>query len=258
MDTAKDTDNCDQWLSESLRALLNSAQARMGATLASRGDVDAMVQALYAGDLAKARQLMGGHREAHPHTGHTTSQSIASLILPAIYELERNWTSDARDYTQTLRAFWQLQTLLHDEVAPGRQALEPAPVRADARIILATAPGSEHTFGVQVVHAHFAARGWSPRLLLRTEVDVLKQALSDGHVDVLGLSVGHDAALAGLPQLISELRACSANPGLQIMVGGNVFNMADSEYEWIGADGLARSADEAFSFCQTHSRQRLQ
>lgn len=254
MTSARDTNECEQWLSSSLREWANRRADRQAGDPPPSAALQPFLEAIYAGHLKTAEAWLVQHRV----TDTPGQAQVLDWILPAIYEVERNWASDSRSYTDTLRAFWHLQKLLHDsaEVPP---PAHPANVHgARNTVVLAAAPGSEHTFGTQVVDDHFRARGWTPRVLLQTTAEQLKATLRDGAVDVLGLSVGHDAALAGLSQLLMELRAVSQNPQLRIMLGGNIFSMARSEYDWLGADCIAQTAEEAFNFCQMCSRQRLQ
>ena len=259
MKPASPLDDCDLWLSASLRELVDIMGSRHRVAQPEGPAAQPLVEAIYAGDLAAAQALL-----AAPVAGTLrTGSAILEHILPAVYQIERNWTTDARSYTDTLYAFWNLQKLLNPSPPPGEAADAPEdPTTADGGaspcVILATAPGSEHTFGIQLVGDHFRALGWHPQVLLQTTHQSLLDLVGTRPVDVLGLSVGHDAALAGLSQLLVELRAASQNPALRIVLGGNIFTMSQVEYAWLGADCVARSADEAFNFCRLCSPQRFQ
>ena len=60
----------------------------------------------------------------------------------------------------------------------------------------------------------------------------------------------------GLADHIKNFRSVSKNPSIRIILGGNVFDMRASEYDWIGADYIAYSPNEALQYCLINKNHR--
>jgi hypothetical protein len=52
-----------------------------------------------------------------------------------------------------------------------------------------------------------------------------------------------------LGQFISLLRQKSRNPSVKIILGGNVFLSPRTQYDWLGADYVALSVEDALGYC---------
>ena len=237
--------SCDPWLTASFAAFRHARGHEAPLPPETADQRDALCAAVCQGDLARAEAICLAHAHAHP----TGPSGLSALVLPTVYRIEQDWQTDQRSYADTLFAFWNLQRLVQrlDVLASART---PATAGASGgRILLATAPGEVHQLGVLVVGDLFRSHGWHASTLIAERAEVLLQAVQDEALDVLGLSVGHDATLQGLADLLRRLRACSRHPGLQIVLGGNVFGAPVRQYDWLGADHIALSATDALQFC---------
>jgi len=166
--------------------------------------------------------------------------------------------SDERDYNATLSSFWCLQKLLeYSELEFPNKPLAKTDL-TQGKVVLATAPGCQHNLGILVVSDYFRSWGWQSVTLLDTTRELLLQEVRDTSIDFLGLSVGHDAGLKGIPELLQELRLISINPALKIFVGGNIFDLSVEEYDWIGCDCLVTSPQDALQFCSSYTQYKRQ
>lgn len=246
------SDACAQWLQNSLRSLKTNPLEEQHTSVDLAMPRQQLLAAMYERDLAAAQRICRAYAEASAGA----SASVRDLILPTVYAVEQEWLADRRDYNETLTAFWYLQQLLESpKNGPDRQPyVRPAPVQG--RTVFATAPGCEHNLGVLVVSDYFRSWGWQVSTILEGRREVLVRQVSSLPIDFLGLSVGHDAGLVGMPELLQELRTCSCNPGMKILLGGNIFDMPSVEYAWLGADCLVTSPQDALQFCASIAQHR--
>lgn len=171
---------------------------------------------------------------------------FTQLVLPVIRALEAEWADDNADFAVITQGFWNLKRLI-ESLSSSESALVPT-ARTAGRCVIALADAEEHSFGAQILSEELRANGWDVHLYLTANrADILSQLASE-HFDMLGLSVGHDAALRGLADMISDARMQSCNPALKVIVGGNIFEAPLSQYRFVGADYIARNAGDAIIF----------
>jgi methanogenic corrinoid protein MtbC1 len=113
-------------------------------------------------------------------------------------------------------------------------------------------PGEAHSLGAKVVTQKLALEGWSAHLLAEPET-LLDRAGSE-YYHFIGISVGHDEALLGLPDTIAEVRDVSRNRDVKVVVGGAVFDMPQDCYGFLGADLVTTSADTAVRYLRSDVR----
>ena len=249
-----DLDLCDQWLHQAwveLKAPLDQAGGAVTMHRLNAQAVQDLLQALCAGLVEQARQIC-----LHHHQGDNAGQSdmahALSLLLPVIELIERDWQSDRRSYTDTLYAFWNVQRLLQSwSEPPATPALASHNTGAHSahvgRVLIASAPGCQHHLGALVVADLFRTHGWQVQTLIDAPATQLIQAVQRECPDVVGLSVGHDAGLQGLGDLLQTIRQAAAGSSPRILVGGNIFTPNASAFDWLGADGIATSAQHALA-----------
>ncbi len=244
---------CAQWLQDTLRDF-RDATGQTGAGEHVHSDqFEQLLAALYGGDLSAAQAIC----RHYVTLGPAGRSSAMDLIVPAVYHIEKEWLNESRSYGSTLFAFWNLQQLLQrqqsvglsDSSSGGPPAAPPLPGYRQGTLLMATVPGGAHTFGSLVVSGHFQANGWQVSTALESTRDALLHTVEDHHFDCVGLSLGQDSELEGLPDLLRDLRDASRNAALRVLVGGNIFVMRQSQYDWIGADYLASGAEDAFRYC---------
>ncbi len=245
-------DLCDLWLAQAWVDLKAPLAQRGGGTLSSAVDAEAardLLQALCRGDIQAAHRVC---RRWHGlgHEPPEMSQALA-LILPVIEHIEHDWQADRRSYADTLYAFWNVQRFLQswgDPACPQSDA-PPLPATPMGRLLMASVPGCQHHLGALVVADHFRTHGWQVQTLIGACADRLIQAGQQERFDVIGLSLGHDAGLLGLADLIQSLRDAIPESPPRIVLGGHAFSASGVDFEWLRADGIARSAQHALRLC---------
>jgi MerR family transcriptional regulator, light-induced transcriptional regulator len=167
--------------------------------------------------------------------GVPVEQVYLQLLAPALKSLGKMWETDETSFSRVALACAKLQRVVFmlEEMPPewvARRSLDQQ-VRAlgnDAaqkvgKLFLAAVPGSQHTFGVQILADIFRKNGWYVEVLTKaTEAQILK-ALRRTKFDVAGFSVGSELSLPSLRAIVTGIRASAVNTLVPVMVGGAVF-----------------------------------
>lgn len=189
------------------------------------------------------------------------SRVLPDLMVGAIRRLEARWGSETASSTTVTLAFATARHLIDlwrtNRAAPGlpdrRPETSAAPANRDTwPVLVGVAPGDEHTFGAQILSDDLLMRGWTVDLLLSTKAEALLKRLSQHHYGAVMLSVGHDDALAGLGNLIAEIRLISAKRGIVVVVGGSGLAQPLAQYHFLGADLVAGTAAQGAEYLASH------
>ena len=175
--------------------------------------------------------------------GFTTEQLFLQVIAPAARYLGVQWEQDQLDFSQVTLGLLRLHQLSHELGYAFREGPQEAGVRR--RIMLASAPGSQHLLGLTIVSEFFRKERWQVVVEISTTAHELAQAISNEWFEVLGLSVGVVEQLQELPALIQTLRQHSRNPDMRVLLGGPAFITQAVEARSLGADGISLDAAEA-------------
>jgi methanogenic corrinoid protein MtbC1 len=165
------------------------------------------------------------------------------LLAPAARYLGVLWEEDLCSFTDVTIGLLRLQDALHGVTADMEQGGADGFRRH--RIVLAAAPGDQHTFGLSMVSSFFQKAGWGVTTLHDSTLPDLGALLRREWIGVLGFSVGSEARLERLAAVMPRLRAMSRNAGLSIMVGGPIFAAFPQLAAQIGADGTAADGVQA-------------
>jgi methanogenic corrinoid protein MtbC1 len=165
------------------------------------------------------------------------------LLAPAARYLGALWDEDLCSFTDVTIGLLRLQDALHGVTAELEQGGADGFRRH--RIVLAAAPGDQHTFGLSMVSSFFQKAGWCVTTLHESTLPDLGALLRREWVGVLGFSVGSEARLDRLAAVMPRLRDMSRNVGLSIMVGGPIFAAFPHLAAQIGADGTASDGVQA-------------
>lgn len=153
--------------------------------------------------------------------GVAVDEIYTGLLAPAARELGNLWSEDRCSFADVTVAMGRLQRLMRTlSPAFGRAVPHPQDGR---RVLLAVAPGEQHTFGLSIVAEFFRRSGWEvvgdAESQTRDPVAMVRREW----FDVVGLSVGIESRLDWVKSGIAALRSASRNRGLGVMVGGSVF-----------------------------------
>lgn len=161
---------------------------------------------------------------------------LRQLVAPAARHLGEQWDQDRIGFSQVTLGLLRMQNLTHHFASLGRRA--PREDGDSFRIMVASAPGSQHLLGLAMVSELFASDGWDVRVEVATADTALLVAVESDWFDVLGLSVGLSEQLPALPGLVAALRRRSRNPRLGVLLGGMAFSGAEGSEPSYGADAV--------------------
>ena len=131
---------------------------------------------------------------------------------------------------------------MHRLEAPGYEsAIDPN----SNSILLTTACGDQHVFGVIMVAEFFRKAGWLVNIEPGTTLSEMKRIVSQQHYDLLGLSLARDLSVEDIAREISTLRRASKNKNLKVIIGGASVQRNISIVNEFGADGYATDASKA-------------
>lgn len=203
-----------------------------------------MLQLAVHGDLEALIRLMTT-LEGSP------DKSVLNPRLSAVIaDIEDQWQRDRLDYDQVLQGFWTIRRALELKIARTQMHdLIASPTQANrGPVLFASVPGGEHVLGALSVADHFVLNHWQVDTCLGATREVLLERVRAKPFQLIGLTVGTDAELEGLADLIIDIRTRVAPQSTPIVLGGNVFVLPDHEYRWLGANFIAQTVDDAIHF----------
>ena len=227
---------------EVLPRLLRSRDgARPERSAASAEEVERFVGWLVEDAMEPARAMA----DALVARGADRDRLIATLLTPAARLLGVLWEEDRCDFATVTMSVLRLGEILRETAAkaPAISLLRDP----DRNVLLATAPGEQHDFGVTVLADSFGRAGGTVRAETATTRAHLIKVVRDDWFDLLGLSVSAERWLAGLPAVIRTLRRVARNQALRIMVGGQAFVDHPERADFVGADAFAGDVAEAIT-----------
>lgn len=179
--------------------------------------------------------------------GITLDKVYLLLFAPAAGYLGELWDADHCTFSEVTLCLWRLQTLLH-ESSPAFQSHAKntkTGMASERRILMATMPGQQHTFGLLMLSEFFRREGWTVLSIPSPKPSEVQDAVSAYWFDVLALSVSTDNELPALTKIIQIARKTSSNPRLSVMVGGPAFLDQPDLASTVGADGYSADAEAA-------------
>jgi methanogenic corrinoid protein MtbC1 len=177
------------------------------------------------------------------HQGITTDRIFLELIAPAARQLGLMWEQDLCDFTEVTCGLVRMHEITH---RLGFEYQNGPQLGGDVqRIMLASAPGSQHFLGMTIVSDFFRKAGWDVVIEISLSEKELVHAVSNEWFDVIGISCATEAQLKNLPDLIRALKAASGNPEPGVLLGGPIFTVQTHNARSLGADGICVDVKEA-------------
>ncbi len=216
--------------------------AGFGAPAIRTSDVEAFARALLERTPHTASMMLDVHRAR----GVPLEDIYLALFAPAARYLGELWEADLCNFSQVTLCLWRLQSLVHS-THPSFHAHSPTVLypTGERRILLATLPAQQHTFGLSIVSEFFRRDGWIVLSVPAPEPGEILGTLAAQWFDVLGLSGSSDGEVDDLRRTIAAARKTSRNPRLTVMVGGPLFLRHPTLAADIGADGMSVDAPGA-------------
>ncbi len=173
--------------------------------------------------------------------GHSIETLFVHLLAPTARHLGQNWIDDSCDFLDVTIGVARLQELLMIYgAADDSPAIDPR-----HRVLLATAPGEQHVFGVDMLGKLMRGAGWDVTIRKAPSAREIAAAVSSDWYGVVGIALSADAGLEDMGQSITEIRRVSRNRQIAVMVGGPAFTGHPERAVQVGADSLADDASAA-------------
>ena len=171
------------------------------------------------------------------------SRLAEAVLGEAARRLGDMWVEDRCSFFQVSLAMSELQSLLRaSRPEPAMTGVAPA-----GRIVLALAPGEQHSFGVSVLESAFSEAGWATTTMIGQPFSSLSQLIGQTGFDMVALSCSCSGLLDGLKSAIRTLRRASLNPHVKVLVGGHLESQVECFAERVGADASAADIDTALA-----------
>lgn len=124
-------------------------------------------------------------------------------------------------------------------------------------LLLASAPGDQHDFGLMMVATAFSQAGYAVDCAIgASESELIYQAAGTRY-DVIGLSLATEDLLVRLPMFIRLMRNRSKNRNVLFLLGGNAFRNFPERARAVGADFVANDPATAVLLALAH-RDRIE
>jgi methanogenic corrinoid protein MtbC1 len=188
-------------------------------------------------------QAVFNHLDALRGKGMGAQTVFLDVITPAARHLGDLWDQDKMDFTLVAQGLLRMHHAMRHlgyETQDGPQSA--GDVR---RIMLASAPGSQHILGLAMVSEFFRADHWQVVVEISTSEQALLHTVSHEWFDVIGLSVGLVEQLPAIPALIARLKTASRNPNAFVILGGPALLQTQMDGVALAADAISVNAAEA-------------
>jgi methanogenic corrinoid protein MtbC1 len=204
--------------------------------------VERYLQPLLAGDRKTCRHFVHGELQRCSET----TEVYYNLLWPSMEKVEHLYRADRIN-----RATEHMATRINRSLADQLQAALPQHQSNGKRILISCADDEPEELGAQMCADLFESRGWEVYFVgggvPNDEILHLVGALRPDLLLIFGTQP------TGVPQvraLVDIIRSIGANPTMNIMVSGGVFNRAEGLWLEVHADLHARSAKEAIPLAE--------
>ena len=175
--------------------------------------------------------------------GVTLESIFLHLLTPAARFLGDQWLSDKLSFVDVHLGLCRLHQLICECEAIGYRS-ENMPL-LDTSILLSTAPGEDHMFGVTMVADFFRRYGWRVSNLCGLEPGFLVARMASTNYSAVGFSLHNERNFDALKKMIKKVRSVAINPDIVVMVGGDYFIRDPSQVSKVGADIFAVDGHQA-------------
>ena len=170
---------------------------------------------------------------------------LLDILAPAARRLGDLWTQDVCTFVDVTTGLGHLQEVLTKISSGERMPMPRATVAKGGRILLASCPGEQHTFGLAMVAGMFRNADWQVREERSMSNATLAYAFRHEWFDVVGLSASGESQLDTLAKMIRLARRRSRNPAVRVLVGGSLIASRPELAAIVGADASAFDGRQA-------------
>jgi methanogenic corrinoid protein MtbC1 len=202
-------------------------------------DVRELVRLLMAHDVSVASAYVAMVRQR----GATLEMICLDLLAPAARQFGLLWEEDECDFMQVTVGLCRLHQLLR-ELSP-EFGFADTDRNANRRILLASCPGDQHTFGISLVAQFLRRADWEVWHEFPGTCAEIVDLVRVHWFAVIGISVGTEARLDQLAETIGAARRESRNRQIGVLVGGPIFVQKPELVQIVGADATAADGPQA-------------
>lgn len=163
------------------------------------------------------------------------------LLEPTARLLGDLWNEDKADFVDVTIGVSRLQRLVH--VFEGLGQIPDYDEKR--RVLLAAAPGEQHSLGSTIVQKFLRAGGWHVWSCASPDIGEAAEIVAKEWFAVVGFSLGSDVHMGQLKEAIAQVRTRSLNPKVGIMIGGSAVVRHPELVAQVGADGTAANGPAA-------------
>ena len=214
-----------------------SIDALIGALRPSSTEIDALAHIVLGDDLEAAATYVTIMRDR----GLSMEMLYVELLEPTARHLGEMWDNDECDFIDVTIGVGRLQKLL--AIFNDTYTLPQLGTRR--RVIMATTPGNQHSFGASLIEKLLSAAGWDVETEYSGEVDQIVHMVKRDWFAVIGLTAGSDGQLPAMKSAVAQIRKHSQNSDIGVMVGGPMFTQDPQLVVAMGADATAPNAPAA-------------
>lgn len=186
--------------------------------------------------------------------GHSLQVVFLELLAPTARLLGEMWSDDLCSFTDVTIGLSRLQQVLCELGSTFENEVRP---EIRGRILLAAAPGEQHSFGLSMLETFFRHAGWDVCGGCGYTPAELVRLARDEWLDAIGLSLSSDLWYDQVRDLLVSLRRASRNPSTVVIVGGRYFTDNPDHATAIGADTMAQDAPDALRQADAQLKVRL-
>ena len=174
--------------------------------------------------------------------GLTVESIFLELLAPAARHLGTLWESDATDFANVTLAVGRLQRIMR---RLGESFANVAGRGGGESVLLTIIPGEQHSFGLSMVAEFFRRAGWNLCTGPFGSHQELTALVHNHWFDIVGFSVSSDCRLDELKKDIRDIRRCSRNSNVGIILGGPMVIARPDLVASMGADMMSADATTA-------------
>jgi len=162
---------------------------------------------------------------------------LLDLLAPTSLELGERWTKDICDFADVTIGVCRLHRIV--------RALHPQQQRRlvqnahGGRVVLAPAPGEQHSFGLLLVGELLFREGWYTDLDIDDQSLHITNSVANNWYEMAGLSMSCESNIDDTAAVVAEIRRASQNPRIAILVGGRVFTDEPEIGKALNVDNIA-------------------
>ena len=186
--------------------------------------------------------------------GHSLQVVFLDLLAPTARLLGDMWSEDLCSFTDVTIGLSRLQQALRELGSAFENEVRP---EIRGRILLAAAPGEQHSFGLAMLETFFRHAGWEVCGGTTYTASELLRLAREEWLDAIGLSLSSDVFYDQARDLLASLRNASRNSSTVVIVGGRYFTDNPDHATAIGADTMAHDAPDALRQADAQLKVRL-